>query len=160
MVDATFRARKEPYLAVLRSLVETYLSFSRLDARQIESLGLTQAQFDVIATLGNTEGMTASDLSDRSLVTKGTLTGVLDRLESKGLLERKPSPTDRRSVVVRLTRTGEETFRRVFPALIAVQKKYFERALTADEMRRLSALLLKLKASFDEPIPSRPGRKE
>jgi DNA-binding MarR family transcriptional regulator len=150
MKDATFEARDEPYLQVLRPLVETYLAFSRLDARQIDSFGLTQAQFDVIATLGNTDGMTATNLSDRSLVTKGTLTGVLDRLEAKGLLERLAAPRDRRSTIVRLTPEGDRLFRRVFPALIQLQKRYFERALNPDEMHTLRALLLKLKLSFEQ----------
>jgi DNA-binding MarR family transcriptional regulator len=149
MDDATRSARQEPYLEVLRALVEAYLAFSRLDSRQIESFGLTQSQFDVIATLGNTSGLTASQLSDRSLVTKGTLTGVIDRLQAKGLLERLPSTTDRRSTIVRLTPDGEAVFRKVFPALVAVQKPFFEGALTPSEMRTLGTLLLKLRNSFE-----------
>ena len=80
--------KDDPYLKLLRPLVETYLAFWRIDTRHIKSLRLTPSQFDVIATLGDTEGMTCSELSAQTLVTKGTLTGVLDRLVSKGLIRR------------------------------------------------------------------------
>jgi DNA-binding MarR family transcriptional regulator len=140
----------EPFLRVLRPLVETYFAFVRRDDRHIRALGLTSAQFDVIATLGDTSGMPCAELSDKTLVTKGTLTGVLDRLEARGEIERVPSETDRRSIIVRLTPKGERLFQRVFPAHISYLKPYFERALTARQMTDLRNLLLGLKKSFVE----------
>lgn len=140
---------EEPFLRVLRPLVEAYFAFLRKSDRHIRSLGLTQAQFDVIVTLGNTEGMTCKDLSEKTLVTKGTLTGVLDRLEGKGLTERVPSRADRRCTWIRLTPKGESLFRKVFPVHIGYMKPFFDRALSASEMRRAREMLLKLKSSFD-----------
>ena len=99
-------AEKEEFLKVLRPLVEAYFAFLRKDDRNIRRLGLTSAQFDVIATLGNTSGMSCKELTKQTLVTKGTLTGVLDRLEVKGLIERIPSKVDRRSIFIRLTSKG------------------------------------------------------
>jgi len=52
----------------------------------IRSLGLTPPQFDIVATLGNTPGMSPKELGEKTLITKGTLTGVVDRLEDKGLV--------------------------------------------------------------------------
>lgn len=145
--------RDEPFFKVMRPLVEAYFAFVRVDDRRIRDMGLTSSQFDVLATLGNTAGMTCGELSGRTLVTKGTLTGVLDRLEGKGILERVPSKSDRRSLLVRLTTKGDALFRETFPAQIAHLRPYFERALTPREMTTLGRLLLKLKASFDgEPV--------
>jgi MarR family 2-MHQ and catechol resistance regulon transcriptional repressor len=138
----------EPFLQVLRPLVETYFAFVRKDDRHIRALGLTSAQFDVIATLGDTAGMPCTELSAKTLVTKGTLTGVLDRLEARGEVERVPSTADRRSTVVRLTPKGERVFRKVFPAHIYYMKPYFDRALTERQMTDLRNLLLSLKKSF------------
>jgi MarR family 2-MHQ and catechol resistance regulon transcriptional repressor len=138
----------EPFLKVLRPLVETYFAFVRKDDRHIRSLGLTSPQFDVIATLGDTQGMPCRELSEKTLVTKGTLTGVLDRLEARGEIERVPSKDDRRSTIVRLTPKGERLFRRVFPAHIYYMKPYFKQALTARDMNQLRMLLLRLKESF------------
>ena len=80
--------KDDPYLKVLRPLVEAYLAFELTAIRHIKSLRLTPSQFDVIATLGDTDGLTCSELSAHTLVTKGTLTGVLDRLVAKGLIRR------------------------------------------------------------------------
>jgi DNA-binding MarR family transcriptional regulator len=136
-------------MKVLRPLVETYFALLDKDASHIRSLGLTGSQFDVIATLGDTEGMTCKELSEKTLVTKGTLTGVLDRLEKKGLIARVPSREDRRSIFIRLTPKGDARFREVFPAHINFLKPYFEQALTAAEVTKLRELLLRLKDSFE-----------
>lgn len=140
---------KDPFMKVLRPLVETYFAFLDKDAPHIRSLGLTCSQFDVIATLGDTEGMTCKELSEKTLVTKGTLTGVLDRLAEKGLIARVPSREDRRSIFIRLTPTGDALFQKVFPAHIQYMKPYFERAFTTAEASKLRELLLRLKASFE-----------
>ncbi|HEY3198258.1 MAG TPA: MarR family transcriptional regulator [Nitrospirales bacterium] len=140
----------EPFLQILRPLVETYFAFVRKDDRHIRLLGLTSPQFDVIATLGDTPGMPCRELSEKTLVTKGTLTGVLDRLEARGEIERIPSKEDRRSTIIRLTSKGKAVFDRVFPAHISYMKPYFEQALTARDMDQLRTLLLRLKESFSQ----------
>ena len=139
----------EPFLKVLRPLVESYFAFLRKSDRHIRSLGLTPSQFDVIVTLGDTDGMTCKELSEKTLVTKGTLTGVMDRLEAKSFIERVPSREDRRSIIIRLTPKGDGLFQRVFPGQIYFLKPYFERALTSGQMKDLRAMLLRLKESFE-----------
>src|SRR5882762_2196874 len=104
--------KDDPYLKLLRPLVEAYLAFWRIDIRHIKSLRLTPSQFDVIATLGDTEGMTCSELSAHTLVTKGTLTGVLNRLVSKGLIRRDAMKGDRRCTKISLTVKGDALFRK------------------------------------------------
>lgn len=143
---------KEPFLKVLRPLVETYFAFLGKSDRHIRSLGLTSPQFDVLVTLGDTEGMTCKELSEKTLVTKGTLTGVLDRLAAKGLIERIPSREDRRAIFIRLTPKGEAAFKKVFPDQIYYMKPYFERALSATQMKELRSMLLQLKESLEQPI--------
>jgi DNA-binding MarR family transcriptional regulator len=70
----------------MRELARAYQAFERFDAAGIREHGLTPPQADVIFTLGNTEGMTFKDLGEKTLITKGALTGVVDRLEAKGLV--------------------------------------------------------------------------
>lgn len=140
--------KDDPYLKVLRPLVEAYLAFWRTDSRHIRSLRLTPSQFDVIATLGDTDGMTCSELSRRTLVTKGTLTGVLDRLMAKGLIRRDDVKDDRRRIKVRLTEKGDALFRKTFAAHIAFLRPYFEQALSQKDAETLSSLLLRLRDSF------------
>ena len=145
----TPESSKDPFMKVLRPLVETYFALLDKGASHIRSLGLTGSQFDVIVTLGDTDGMTCRELSEKTLVTKGTLTGVLDRLEKKDLIERVPSREDRRSIFIRLTTKGDDLFRKVFPAHIHYMKPYFERAFTAADASKLRELLLRLKESFE-----------
>lgn len=140
----------EPFLMVLRPLVEAYFAFLRKSDRHIRSLGLTPPQFDVIVTLGDTNGMTCKELSEKTLVTKGTLTGVMDRLEAKDLIERIPSRKDRRSTIIRLTEKGDKQFRKVFPDQIYYLKPYFEQALTSTQMKDLRSMLIKLKKGFEQ----------
>jgi DNA-binding MarR family transcriptional regulator len=143
--------KDDPYLKVLRPLVEAYLAFWREDSRHIRSMHLTPSQFDVIATLGDTEGMTCSELSATTLVTKGTLTGVLDRLAAKGLILRDAVTGDRRCIHIRLTDKGEALFRKTFSAHAAFLRPRFERALTKKEAEQLQALLLRIRDSFQRP---------
>ena len=140
--------KDDPYLKVLRPLVEAYLAFWRIDIRHIKSLRLTPSQFDVIATLGDTEGMTCSELSAQTLVTKGTLTGVLDRLVSKGLIRRDAMKRDRRCTKISLTAKGDALFRKTFAAHMAFLRPFFERALSREEVDQTRALLLRLRDSF------------
>lgn len=140
--------KDDPYLKLLRPLVETYLAFARVDNRHIKSLRLTPSQFDVIATLGDTDGMTCSELSAKTLVTKGTLTGVLDRLARKGLIRRQPVEGDRRYTKICLTDKGTTLFRHVFAAHIAFLRPFFKRALAPEEVEHARTLLLRLRDSF------------
>lgn len=142
--------KDDPYLKVLRPLVEAYLAFWRVDSRHIRSMRLTSSQFDVIATLGDTDGMTCSELSLRTLVTKGTLTGVLDRLVAKGLIRRDDVKGDRRCTNVRLTEKGNALFQKTFAAHIAFIRPFFERALNQKDAETVRTLLLRLRDSFQQ----------
>jgi DNA-binding MarR family transcriptional regulator len=113
-------------------------------------LRLTPSQFDVIVTLGDTDGMTCSELSEKTLVTKGTLTGVLDRLVSKGLIRRDAIQKDRRYTKVSLTEKGDALFRQVFAAHIAFLRPFFERALSPQEVEQARSLLIRLRDSFHQ----------
>lgn len=65
--------------------------------------------YDVLATLrrsGEPFELTAGDLVRQTMVTTGAITNRIDRLEAKSLVERVANPTDRRQVIVRLTRGG------------------------------------------------------
>jgi DNA-binding MarR family transcriptional regulator len=142
----------DPYLKLVRPLVEAYLAFWRADSRHVKSLRLTPSQFDVIATLGDTDGMTCSELSAKTLVTKGTLTGVLDRLVSKGLIKRDAIRSDRRYTRISLTKKGDALFRKTFAAHSAFLRPFVERALSANEVEQARMLLLRLRDSFEKKV--------
>ena len=140
---------KEPFLAVLRELAQAYHAFSAYSAAHVRQLGLTAAQFDVIATLGNTQGMPLTQLAQKTLITKGTLTGIIDRLEEKGLVRREVPVGDRRSFRAVLTPEGEVLFSRVFPTHIAYLRQAFA-DVDADDLEQVRRTLRALRDRFQE----------
>lgn len=78
-------------------------------ARALASHGLQPGEFDVLATLrrsGEPFRMTVAELLGGAMVTSGAVTNRLNRLTTKGFIEREPDPSDRRSVIVELTAKG------------------------------------------------------
>jgi DNA-binding MarR family transcriptional regulator len=104
-------------------------------------------QFDVIATLGNQLPMSCKELGEKTLVTKGTLTGVLERLEAKGLILRQANSEDARSQLIGLTREGQAVFEKVFPEHLDFLNKAFKK-LSSDELQQLEKSLRLLKDIF------------
>ncbi|PWB58655.1 MAG: MarR family transcriptional regulator [Nitrosomonadales bacterium] len=136
-----------PFLPVLRELAAAYQAFEAFSAAHIRSLDLTPAQFDIIATLGNTAGMPLKELGEKTLITKGTLTGVVDRLTDKNLVRRVASPSDGRSQIVQLTPQGEAMFAAVFPAHLAYLAQAFSE-LSAQDLVSMEQTLSRLRAAF------------
>lgn len=137
----------ERYLKSIRLLAECMQGFERLSAEHVRSSGLTHPQFDIIATLGNTPGMSYKELGDRTLITKGTLTGVIERLEQKGLVERQRNDCDKRSFFVRLTADGEQMFETTFPKVLDMGRALFA-GYREEEMSALEQALSSLKAAI------------
>lgn len=100
-------------------------------------------QYDVIITLGNTDGMQPKKLGEETLITKGTLTGVIGRLEDKGLVERLASKKDGRSQIVRLTDAGRAVYEQTFPEHLAYINRLFD-DYTAEDVAKLEADLVRL----------------
>ena len=134
-------------LPVLRAMSTCTRKLEREGGRFIESLGVTPAQFEVLATLGDMRGMSCKELGDESLITQGTLHPVLDRLENKGLIQRAKSPTDQRQVIVSLTEAGQALYEETFLPVIAHMRKFID-ILSPGEQATLVKLLKKLETAF------------
>lgn len=128
------------FLPTVQALVQCYQAFEAYSAADIRALGLTPPQFDIVATLGNTAGMTATEVGEKTLITKGTLTGVVDRLVDRGWVERVAHGSDRRCQIIRLTKSGEALFAKVFPAHLAHLGVCFTGAGAAEHGRWQTAL--------------------
>lgn len=134
---------KATVVPVLRELVRCYQAFARASSAHVRRMGFTPAQFDIVATLGNGRCMTFGELGERTLITKGTLTGVIDRLEERGLATRCECPRDGRATFVKLTPKGERAFRAVFDPHLAFMQPAFEALAESDRnalVRRLRLL--------------------
>lgn len=135
------------FLPTLRDLVIVYQAFERYSAPNIKALGLTMTQFDVIATLGNQPPMTCKELGEKTLVTKGTLTGVLERLELKGVIFREANSGDGRSQLIALTKEGQQLFEKVFTEHLYFLNQAFSK-LSNEENVEIQHALKKLNSIF------------
>ncbi|HBK44560.1 MULTISPECIES: MarR family transcriptional regulator [unclassified Polynucleobacter] len=126
------------HLRLVKELVQAYQAFEAYSAAHIKEMGLTTTQFDIVATLGNQPPMTCKELGEKTLVSKGTMTGVLERLETKGLIEKFLNVEDGRSYKIGLSKSGDKLFKKVFPehveylgkAFVKLSKKDIEQAVT------------------------------
>lgn len=142
-------ASAEAFLPLMQELAGAYQAFSLFDAEGLRKSGsgLTPSQARVIFTIGGTEGMTCKEIGDITLITKGTLTGVVDRLEEKGLVERWSVEGDGRKTIVALTRRGQRVFEREFPRHVEFLKTRFDK-LGAGERKEATQLLAKIRGLF------------
>ncbi len=110
-------------------------------------------EFDVLAALrrsGPPYQLSPGKLLRETLVTSGTMTNRVDRLQGKGLVERLPDPGDRRGVLVRLTAAGRRRVDAAMEALL-VREQSLLGDLTADAQQHLGGMLRTVVAPFDSP---------
>lgn len=89
-------------------------------ASRLRALGLTAPQCDVLTTLTEREGVSQQELAERLYVTKGNISGLIDRLVTSGLVERRTLAEDRRSHAIYLSSAG----RRRAQEAIAMQREF------------------------------------
>lgn len=120
-------------LRQVNSMLDTY---NRYDLRSEE---LTVPQFAILSH-ATAEGVPLSEISARMLCDNSNLTGIVDRLISKGLVERRPDPQDRRVSLICLTPQGADKLRRIRPRHHASVRERL-RALSETEVQQLRNLL-------------------
>ena len=136
------------HLSLVKELVQAYQALEAHSAAHIKEMGLTMTQFDIVATLGNQPPMTCKELGEKTLISKGTMTGVLERLEAKGLIEKLMNDEDGRSYKIGLSKTGDKLFKKVFPEHVEHLGKAF-RKLSKQELEQAVTVLKEVKAIFN-----------
>jgi DNA-binding MarR family transcriptional regulator len=138
----------------LRLLTCSTLIESGIRKRLRETFDVTLPRFDLMAQLDKTPGgLTLGELSQRMMVSNGNVTSIVEALVGQELVDRKPSPQDRRAQVVSMTAEGRRFFRQMAIAHEAWIAETFA-GLSPMEVEQLMALLSKAKLSarttFDE----------
>lgn len=117
-----------------------------LEARAFEhvsSLGICPSDFGVLEILLHKGDLPVNDIGKKMLLTSGSITSAVDRVEGKGFVTRKDHPSDRRVKVVSLTARGKKFIKEAF----INHKKAMEKAvspLSATERTTLAKLLRKI----------------
>jgi DNA-binding MarR family transcriptional regulator len=136
----------------LRLLTCTTLIEGEIRRRLRETFDMTLPRFDLLAQLDKApNGMTLGELSQRMMVSNGNVTGLVERLQSQGLIERRPAPNDRRAQLVSLTPEGRKTFR----AMARTHEGWIAAIfgdLTPGETETLMQLLSRTKTSVRKSI--------
>ena len=98
---------------------------TRVAARVMRDTGVSVPQFDLLSTLSEREGATQQEIAERLYVTKGNISGLIDRMAEAGLVERRALPNDRRSHALYMTDLGRDALARGD----AIQRKMIARTL-------------------------------
>ena len=131
---------------VFELLDQAAKNLRRIQRLTIQESGLTPPQYQVLHILRDQGQMPLKDLASACNCTRATITGLVDGLEHKGLVERNANPDDRRSLLATLTDEGR-AMQQETPSL---EKIYAEccSGLTTQEFRHLGLLLSKLNQSL------------
>jgi len=110
---------------------------------ECRAFDLTPVQYAALVAIQTHPGIDATRLSAVIAFDRSTLGSVIERIEAKGLIERKPSPDDRRIKLLYLTRAGAALLREIVPAVDRAQARMLEPLKPADR-KTLMALLSQL----------------
>ena len=128
-------------------------TYERVMGAGLAKFGLQNDEFDVLATLrrsGRPLGLKPKDLIDSMMVSSATITQRIDKLEARGLIERRPDPGDRRGVIVRLTSSGKKVVDRAVANHVTVEAELLE-TLSPQERDVLCRLLRRLALTAEAP---------
>jgi DNA-binding MarR family transcriptional regulator len=135
--------------------VECYMNICHTGDRLLAEINRrAKASFDLSASAvavlaivdGATEPITPGLIAERAIVSSASATSVLDTLEKRGLLVRRPHPDDGRKLVIDLTDAGRAIIDRVLPGIHTLETRVMS-ALTPAERAQLLRLLSKVQAS-------------
>ncbi len=132
--------------AVMNTIRTADMAFERI-GRQLRPLNVSAAGGLVLGQLRDHGPMSPSELGDRLIVTRATVTGLLDSLERRGFVRRSANAADRRSLVVEITPTGLEVIQQVRTIIHGSETTWMS-ALSDAELRTYIDLLHRIQDSI------------
>jgi DNA-binding MarR family transcriptional regulator len=118
--------------------------------QKARALGLTRAQWQVLATLARNQGLHQGALADILEIEPITLVRILDRLQAAGLVERRLHATDRRLRLLHLTAAAHPILAQIQELGRQTREEAFA-GIAAEERARLLAILLATRANLTAP---------
>jgi DNA-binding MarR family transcriptional regulator len=102
--------------------------------------GLTPRQFAVLMTIAEEEGLTQTDLVERTGIDRSTLADIVARLLARGLIQRRRAKSDARAYAIKLTAQGWKGLREAEPGAVAADARLLEALPPAKREDFLSSL--------------------
>jgi len=152
------RRADKPGIHAWLVLMKAHRTLTRHARRSIEAADMCLSDFAILEALLHKGPQPVSELGRRIDLTSGSMTTAIDRLESRGLVERIDHATDRRAWVIHLTPEGKALIARVF----AGHEDAMERAmggLSTRERATLADLLKRLGTTAEEQLTQEEGTK-
>ncbi len=141
--------------AVMNTIRTADLLFDRI-GRLLRPLNVSAAGGLALGILRDRGPMSPSALSDRMIVTRATVTGVLDSLERRGFVARSANPSDRRGQIAQITPAGRIVLQEL-RTLIHRHEKAWAGVLTDQELRTYVELLHRIQDGVDQEAKRRGG---
>ena len=112
--------------------------------KSVSELEMCGSDFAVLEALLHKGPLPVNEIGKKVLLTSGSITVAVDRLETKGLVERRAHGTDRRARIVHLTKEGRRLITRVYADHAADMERLASASLTRAERKTLIGLLKKI----------------
>lgn len=125
-------------------------------SQRLVKLGISMTHFHVLTLLRHHDAMPMGRLADILDASMSSATGIIDRMEEKGLVERVRVPDDRRIVLVKPTQAGLDLVDEAELVKSGVMASALAR-MTPDQLDRLSAVAADLEAAIAEELAANPG---
>ena len=119
---------------------------SRFLSQKVSELNLTSVQALILGFLNQEDQITSGELGKKTGLDSATLTGILDRIEAAGFIERKNNPDDRRSIHIHLPPKGNEQSKEAINVIASANKEFLQ-VLTKEQRRDLFEIIKKLRLS-------------
>lgn len=150
---STAAPRRDDALDLWVVLSRAHAAIQAHAAAHVAQHDLTLGEFGVLEALYHKGPLLLGEVQRKVLVTSGGMTFLVNRLEARGLVERRDCPGDRRARHVALTEQGRRLIARIFPEHAAVIRRAMD-GLTQRERREAAALLRTLGLTAAEtPLP-------
>jgi DNA-binding MarR family transcriptional regulator len=107
------RPATDPYSPIIADFRASMTMLKCASSERVIRLGLSMAQLHILYTLQRNGEMTMSRLADVLNVSLSNATGLIDRIEERGFVERTRVPEDRRVVLIRVTPEGERVLEQI-----------------------------------------------
>jgi len=123
----------------------------KLIDRRLQPLGLSRAQWSILAILSNHNGLSQSHISDELEIEKSTVGRLIDQVEKSGWIERRPIPGDRRLWGIHLTDQARRLIAEVERVILSTRAEML-RGLSAEQQHHLSEMLQTVKSNLSAAL--------
>jgi DNA-binding MarR family transcriptional regulator len=128
-------------------------AFVALANRALSGYQLSPAARQALAVLdGAGEPLSPTEIARRLIVTTASVTSLLDTLERRGLVERRPYPADRRRLLVAITPTAQAMVRQYVPEVVALQGAVMS-GIGEEDRQQLIAVLTRIREAIAAASP-------